>query len=787
MSEGKHVGTFQGIPVQAARIERKPGLSPDFGTLEFFLEHLKGADVEADFRLWGAAGFKESAGPFTMHVLASARGPGKTTTSDATPNGIKRGGALTLKTRLNNQQTSDSKVTLTPLFLTSSAIEEMQEDIDENVPHTKGRVRMTVTDIRYWWREFGTPVYGRYNMVLDNAQIDAATVDPSTGEPWSILKVIDYLCVCLPGQPRVTFSKRILASDPNPPMNLDMKMELPAVWLERLLLAYGWELHLSNNSNVYIARRGDEHTLDSFPSTPGGSPRGLGVEKNYRKKTQYILERPEAAVVVGGQRERRVRMAYEPAFIDEDNEVRRMADLPALWGYSVEQARASACLKSEKAYADIPARDIIQKNARTKIAQKDFFKLYAPSALFGNQGLFGSGPVSSGTTRDYWRFEKRKHPFFPAQDAWWTPNELAAMGVSNKTPASAVLVKTGAIIRANLIRQRYYPSADDVQSQYEAWRQRQNEAKNALLQQLSQKRQEAAAISASEPDWESMSQFDKTKATLSRGQDRLLELIDRDVAYMNRQQEKGLAEKKQIQQRIAKEAAAIGKQIDEINESLDENAVKVSAIVNSVAKYGFARLWVNVPWGIVEEGEAEFDPETGLVMFQDIVGIMEAPSTYDRESINLIADGIVEVTFGTKVFRHHPADWSIWTFRAVDGEKPALVRISEASNLRPYRIEDENLVVHENEAGVALNADEAAERAADLAASVLGSTTKQDGYAYSYPGFWNVSTSDDINSVGWEWDGDVAHTLIQANFPEHFSFSTSLARKREREKLIYGG
>jgi hypothetical protein len=101
-------------------------------------------------------------------------------------------------------------------------------------------------------------------------------------------------------------------------------------------------------------------------------------------------------------------------------------------------------------------------------------------------------------------------------------------------------------------------------------------------------------------------------------------------------------------------------------------------------------------------------------------------------------------------------------------------------------VRDERIVVYENEDRRALNAEICKKQAQVYADSILGTSYQQDGYAYEYPGFWNIETSDSVNEVSWEFDGDKAHTKILANFPDDDQGAKSLTRKRLEESLFYG-
>ena len=790
------------------------------------LEDIKAPEVKADFRLWGAGGFQEPAGPFTMDLTPLVRAAGATRTAQTTAaSGLRRGGPLVLQTvdPSNGASNPDDTVKLDPMFISASGIDEILVDL-KNVDPTIGRVRVTVTDIRNWWAEYGTPVYGRYNILLPNGKIDERTKNPKTKEPWTIFESLDYLACCLPGSPIVAFSRDLkkAAKDLPIPVNMLMRHELPIVWLRKLLDVFRFEPHLSKTSNLFFCRRAGKHSVGTFARFADGDKTSIPTAANFQKRTTFILERPEAAMVVGGLRQRRITEPMVAAFIDTDGQIRRMQDLPSLWGYSLNEALIQALVSSDKAYENIKGPTPRIRLQRIQAAQKFFFKLYAPASLFTLDvagGVFG--PKVGAGVRRFWDFENQKHPQYPALDPWWTPDELKSIGAIARpkpgdkvkvNPKDAALVQTDVVVRAALVRQREWDDVGPLLKHYETWGKDQDELLAYIDAWIAEYRVELARISESAPDWDQLSALDKAAAILDQAADKALEgvgaaadasggsagpftsgelKISRDVAWVREQQRRSKVRTAGLAARIAEQIAALVRRRGEVAKAIQETKNNLTAIVRTVRAYGFAKLWVNLPWGIVDHGEYTFDKENGTLLFNEIAGVMAAPAIDNRENTQLVADGAVAATFGTELDRGDPADMSTWVFmaqKAKDGSPspPKLCRISEPTNLKVFTIEESDLVVYEDEAGRALNATAAANRAADLAASVVGERDQQDGYSYRYPAYWPLATDESVNQVTWLCDDEGrAWTEITANFPEDTSAGKSLARKLAEEKLTW--
>lgn len=792
-----HSADFQGIPVQGCNIDRKPGVSADHGWIDVEIDQAFRIALVEDFRLWQAGDIKETAGPFTAGSVAKLRGPGQTQTAPTpqAPGKVRRGGFLNMRTTRDG---SEGIVSIGPLFLTSSGFDELLTDLADAKSHSEGKVRMNVADIRYFWPDNGHPVVGRYNVTAENGEIDPDTVDPSTGRPWTMQKILDYLLLCLPGAPRLIMAKG--TEDVPPPVDLDMKMDPPIRWLRKVLADAKLDLHLTRNSNAYVSRRGNKHVVGSFAENAGGNAVKIQFNPNVEKKTVMVVERPEGVVVVGGQRERRETLAYEPAFTDEDGQIRRLRDVGRLWGYSIEKARQQATLPSGRAWLDIPGSDPIQQGNRARIAARDFFRLYAPSALFvdsEDEGAVveGLATPSGGGIKTYWPFAKRKHPFLPAKDPVWVPNELTLLkriplpsAQAKANPNDSSLVTTPIFVQASIVKQAFFTDAGAFTI-----------FANGLIRSLTQVRERATGLrdrnrslaqAAYRPpkDFEQMGTFEKFFRGLDETVSQVVALVSSNAARAAQVQAETDALNRQIALRYLNQAERFEVEINSLTAQINQLQATLNAVRNTISRFGAARMWTTAPWGPVPVGDFSFNRQNGLITFGDLCGVIDAAATYDLELAKLTGDGNVQVTFNhLKRDTGGPSDWTYFVFQAdPKGGEPTLVRISEQSNLKPAYLKDESIVIYENEILQAMNVTSCAERARDLARPVLQPSYQQDGYGYTYPGFLRVETDDTVNEVTWAFDGDVAHTRILANFPDGANGWRTLTRKALDEAVLYG-
>ncbi len=794
--------TYQGYDALACSVNRKPGVTSDHSWVDLATEDVKRIVVREDFRLWQSVGVKDAVGPIPLPVARRLLRPTITTPPLPGAEGFLRGGLLEMQTSVDERTEQDGSFKIFFMFLAPSGMEEIEEDLSDALLHNKGRLRVNLVDFRHFWRNHGSPMFGRYNIVNENGKFDFRTIQAG-GEPWSAADVFDWIAISLPGSPAIHRASEINGSVPAP-VNLDMKGELPVEWLSKLLDAYGMECHLTFDHQLFIARRGASHTVRRFRFRNGDQAQALpmsALPENpiAEKKTIFVNDRPEAVMVVGERRQRRWTARYEPAFIDEDQQVRRMADLDLLWGYSLDAALEQALQPPEKSYEDVPG-DPAQRFARIRIAKKDFFKLYAPSFLFqgvqptGGQAPPPGGPV--GAPADYWPFETERHPLMPMKDPWFLPAEMTLLARDGSTggaaPEERELLQTEIIVRANQIAQRY---GSDISSILAAGSQQiaNLEAQETRLNRL--KREKDTRLQALK-DLVKPDEFIRIgrggptiqSATLAKGVDQLLSNIAfGDIERVLRESANLRAYLDLDIQTIETEIQKIDEQLVRTREATAEQRGKLQGISGAISAYGFARLWMNIPWGTVDVGDYTIQKERGLILFNDVVGVMSSPATYDLENVKLIDDGQVELTWMTEVLLGTPEEFSTWTFIADRaGGPPKLCRVSELTFTKPFVVAVEGLTMYENEVGEVLNARAAAEKAARYAVPLLSAPRQQVGFTYRYPGLWGAVTDGAVNQVTWELQDGIGTTSIVANNPDQDVGWASVTRKRHEEALIYG-
>ena len=807
-------GTYQGFPLTGWSIPRKPGLSPDTGWVEMPIENLKSLNVKSQFRPWvtlgknGKAKKKEPPGPMHMGAALAIlkaifdtqveeRGGQKNEKGE-----LRRGGPLTMTSQsLKGQPSEDQIVTLDPMFIHPSGIREQEIDLASAALHEEGTIRIAVMDIRYWWDKYGTPVYGNYNVTNKWGSFDEQYfIDKKPSPLGDFMK---YLCLCLPGSPTVHPESDCFKGGLAHPQNIKMRFELPSVWLARLLEAYGMEIHLLRQSSVYISKRGGQHSPQFFTRFPGGDDTSIPLSPTYEKKTPYSVDVPEGVFVAGGQRQRRVTTLCEPAFTDEDGQVRRLSELPKLWnGYTVRQAMAQAVLGHEKAYEDVPHSDGKQWHNRAEIARRDFFKMYAPAWMFDT-------PKGTAVVSDFWNSELKTHPFMPMDDPVYSTDEFKLLAteeiaLSKILPDAAGMVKLpNPLVKGCTIKRSLSSDLTDFRTKANAALKSLEARRDKILTNIRALGWEIAELNDGRPLWQAFT--DPTlRGNILRSLNRF-GLIDIDklanlkeftsdlfqgsIASIESDVQDDVnwnAARKTLAERANGVIDAFKKEIPKLATAILKVRENYASAFRSVERNKYARMWVNMPYGIV--ANASVEKETGIVRFPELAAVLDAPAVRDLETAKLVDDGNVTVTYMYKTKRNRPNDYGYWAFMAPDepGGKIQLTEIDTPTGLKCAVVKDESLVIYEKEDGQPMNLGDVTEKACRMAGNILGSPRDANGYEYKYLGTWRVTTDEVQNEVQWVFDGDNAWTYIFANHPDGSQNGwDSLSKKRAKEELLY--
>lgn len=598
-------GSYQGIALQAWSVDRKPGMSSDNSWVEILTSDLKGIDLENQFRPWSSVGRAEPAGPANIYGLLKLIGTVGQTQPRGKPKGgvLQRGGPLILESKSSagpGGAEEPNLVKLDPMFVSPSGIKELYHDLANAEDHAEGRVRVGLVDVRYWWDKYGTPMYGDYNLVNEYGSYDEAYLNKTTKKPLSLAELLQVLCFCLPGSPRLSTASVVFQKGGfNPPKNIRMRFELPSYWLYKVLEDYGLDIHLTAESNVYIARKADAHQVGYFSTVPGGTEKRIYQAANYEKKTIYSVDKPEGVLVAGGKRQRRATAQCAPAFVDVDGKIRLMEDLSTLWdGYTFTDAMLSRTLPANRAYTDVGGKDARVFARRRAIAEQYFFRYYVPRHMFKRTGKGAA---------EFVPISKSRHPMMPMLPPVWRVSEVEGIcsvePPATKPAADEDLVTTDFVVRASVVREEF---TDNL----EAFEKFTGDALKSLSDRkaaLGARRNLAIQAEKELEDGRPKIQLNAVQKLLKADEFQVQafrEYLDATalgfliIGRENLQKDADWnAQAAIVKQQIKDELSLVEEKLKAINTEEKKLKTALTEAVISVREAKFARMWVNVPYG----------------------------------------------------------------------------------------------------------------------------------------------------------------------------------------------
>jgi hypothetical protein len=232
----------------------------------------------------------------------------------------------------------------------------------------------------------------------------------------------------------------------------------------------------------------------------------------------------------------------------------------------------------------------------------------------------------------------------------------------------------------------------------------------------------------------------------------------------------------QIQVRPEDEAKAnsafirLRNSISQINKDLDDIAAakaKEEALFKEITKvydtFGGLAGWINHPRAYISQGEYNLDRETGIILFNDVVGVMSEPFCIDRESVEIETDGKVNVRYGFEINSNSSFDFtSILYMASDDGTEPVAVGASRPTGIKVQVERDPTMRSYEDIEGRAIN-KVLLEAQGKVRAGAVIEPRVREGYIYTLEGFEPALGIQ--GEVQYLWDGDRAYTSISINAP----------------------
>ena len=197
-----HRGTYQDYSVQSLAFSRSIGMTPDIGHLIISFEDAQSIEIEVEDVHWRCqAGAKKQV---PVGVSIQDFFTVVDTVSDNTYNdkakppekGFKEIGDLDLATTVKGGAEL-AAVRYADIYIDTSGMSDITPNLKEIRSHSRGFIRLPITDIRKFWRTYGY-LYQRINTTLKTGKFDPLSIQENE-KPFTFFQVLSFLFGMLPG------------------------------------------------------------------------------------------------------------------------------------------------------------------------------------------------------------------------------------------------------------------------------------------------------------------------------------------------------------------------------------------------------------------------------------------------------------------------------------------------------------------------------------------------------------------------------------------------------------
>lgn len=443
----RHVGDYQGYAVQAVDYRRSDGLRPDSGWVDLRLEDLGELTIGWKSVPWMPANGKEAPGQISLQAWASVV---RATVDQKDPvdapkpdKGLELFGELRLKSVLRDG-TELPMMTYHHVYVESSGLEELNPDLHADAKsHSKGLVRVPLTDIRKYYPDYGALVC-RINCKYPDGLWDEGSLIQAPGgvhRPATIREVMQYLFSQLPGSPIVVPSSSVFKANyvDDAAPSVVGEGEPVLGHLERFLEQLGLTPKYLPSGNYEVNTRGAaDPGYGKYYEAPG-SAKEIKKFQRTERKVGYLTDRPEFVQVFGKRVVRRITIPYIPVMMDEDGLWFPLRQIETRWNYPLDKLNAQVLNGREKNFRDVPPGDEDQVNEqkarRIELLRKYAYRAYLPAHLFAplsggdSSGVAtGGGEQVRGIALDSWAV--RSSFFLPLLPVAIYQSELGTLGTN---------------------------------------------------------------------------------------------------------------------------------------------------------------------------------------------------------------------------------------------------------------------------------------------------------------------------------------------------------------------
>jgi hypothetical protein len=800
--------TYQGYEAYALRFPRSSGFQPDFGSVRLRVEDLNGLKIAPRAVPWRAANGIELDGATSVTAMLKAASRLTVTAPPALgkpQGGLFNFGELVLTTTGHEAYTP---VTYRDIFVHSGGITEVDDDLDAARAHATGLIDIPITDIRWFYREYGCYV-GRINYRLRGNRFDNTSVNLSNGNLFTFKEVLTALFLMLPGSPIVlgqseVFQLKVLP----PPTDIESEGEPVVQTLQRLLDKYGLTPQLQPDNNYLVSYKLSKNVAYGFfASKPAERKPVTFYPDSYQKKTVWTNVRPPAAMVLGERIIQRITLNYVPVIKAEDGRWYKLYDYLTMIGYTLGNFLAEVLAGHEKNFEDVPPTfgapaddpfskflpeylknvkagwsgkivpnaDLAVHARRVEAFRRYGFKAYAPEILFTKPKGFPDGAIIAMTDRDFERV-----PWLPLLQAPMYTQEIKNIGavMPPAYPEAGDLdtfSMEGPLVWARSIGQHFVSDLSAGEDYIKALQANVTQTNSMLLEVLGAKK------SAQESVAKQLDLIKKKVAATMKGTEGVTVEIDADVAIL-KASGAGADQHADMIVSLGSDAAEVNRyalrladEIKQLKAQVTGNNLAMVAMKTVFDKYRKEYLQLgsvqvqkaNRPYGLIQGGYS-LDPTTGIITFANPTCWMRQPWLLDGDTGIAQLDGGVVVMAGYERKTNQITDWTAPIFAPENKDvnpKVLFVGVSQSTVIKCPTIRSRGLQLYCTDEGTPMNLGEVVKDAQALVEGQLKVDRVVEGFRYDTPGFITAVLDGGTQSIQYTYDGDEAMSYINVNGP----------------------
>ena len=788
MTAMRHEVTYQGKPCVKAQYTRSIGLAPDKGSVEINMADLgeiKLYPYQVRFR--------------STHDRAYASGLpisyflelGRQTTTVRPPlqgkaEGLNEFGELVLQTYSDGNP--GKVVSYHDIYVDTSGLEEVTDDLANVLDHNEGVVRVPLTDIRQFYSKRGA-LYQRINYHLSSGKYDPESIhyenvkDASTiegrkkGKPFTASQVFRLLFSQLPGSPPCLTNLGANLSTFADPQDIVGGGQPVVEVIQRLLDEYGLEACFQPDGTYIL-------NYQTVPKDLGKKvPVGLGKTAeipyvHYEKKTHSISSNPAIVEVIGKKKIQQNRVPYWAAIKDLDGVWRDIDDIETLWKYKKGSIRKQALVSSDKSFDDVPPGDeatgdkALLYYRRRELLRDQAYKIYAPVWLLMSERIkpaYG-GPKLHGFRDD----DIENLPTLPMMDCPIYKKQYAELykQIPNPidVPEADEVVWVPPIVAGTYFTSGIFKDFDAVQKRWVTLKNLDAIMLQSAKRARSQALKKRSELTKAQGKW-----VDAIKTNKIWGSNMLTGLVKeaRDATGIGGTELQDFDEQSQERMtQLARQQLAVAEAIKAHDRWIKAEKLQAGkreaafdALKKVYKKFGSVWLRYMVPQQVLSGGYA-IDRKTGILKFSKQMFRSVEPFYLDSETIEVGRSADIEVLYGAESNTNTKYDFTTIQVGG-DTEKGVVdvLAVQALSGIPPYIMKAPSLRFVQEETGTPMNAETVKNAALEMARPILSQPRDATGYDRQYIGLWKVVLDMGVSQITHDFDGDVAFTHVAINAP----------------------